>query len=152
MKLARGDLPDRVYFWFWIGSSPTPLPRQQVVSLSQFSCVSPVELTGGRGVMGGVKSHYRKKALPSISNSVLSGRGPQTDTLFDWSDSGLVAKRRLPQSPTPKRTTLYWSSLQSVLRIHDILVRIRISVHMANGSGSCYFRQWPSRWQLKTFF
>jgi hypothetical protein len=34
----------------WLGSSPTPSPlsRQQVVSLSQSSCVSPVELTDGR--------------------------------------------------------------------------------------------------------
>ncbi len=35
-----------------------------------------------------------------------------------------------------------------------ILVRIRIrgSVPLANGSGSWYFRQWPSRWQLKINF
>ncbi len=34
-----------------------------------------------------------------------------------------------------------------VLRIHDILVRIRIrgSMPLTNGSGSCYFRLWPSR-------
>jgi hypothetical protein len=35
-----------------LSSSPTPsplLPRQQLVSLSQSSCVSPVELTDGRG-------------------------------------------------------------------------------------------------------
>ncbi len=42
----------------------------------------------------------------------------------------------------------------------DILVRIRIqgSVRLPNGSGSdyisgsCYFLQWPSRWQLKIVF
>ncbi len=44
---------------------------------------------------------------------------------------------------------------KTVLRIRDILVRIRIrgSVPLTNesgsGSGSCYFRQWPSRWQRK---
>jgi hypothetical protein len=34
-----------------LGSSPLPssLSRQQVVSLSQFSCVSSLELTDGRG-------------------------------------------------------------------------------------------------------
>jgi hypothetical protein len=34
---------------------------------------------------------------------------------------------------------------QPVLRIHEILVRIRIrrSIPLTNGSGSCYFRQWP---------
>jgi hypothetical protein len=32
--------------------------------------------------------------------------------------------------------------LKSVLRIHDILlwIRIRGSMHLTNGSGSCYFR------------
>ncbi len=38
------------------------------------------------------------------------------------------------------------------LRIRDILVRIRIRVSIplsnGSGSGSCYFRQWPSRWQI----
>jgi hypothetical protein len=36
-----------------------------------------------------------------------------------------------------------------VLRIRDILVRIRIrgSVPLTNGSGSCYFREWTSRRQ-----
>ncbi len=36
------------------------------------------------------------------------------------------------------------------MRIRDILVRIRGSVPLStNGSGSCYFSQWPSKWQLK---
>ncbi len=45
-----------------------------------------------------------------------------------------------------------------VFRIRDILVRIRIrileSVPLTNGtgSGSCSFRQWPSRRQKKIFF
>ncbi len=40
---------------------------------------------------------------------------------------------------------------KSVFRIHDILVRIRIrgSMPLTNGSGSCYFRHWPSRRQQK---
>ncbi len=41
-----------------------------------------------------------------------------------------------------------------VLRIHDILVWIRIrirgSMHLNNGSGSSYFRHWPSIGQQKT--
>ncbi len=48
-----------------------------------------------------------------------------------------------------KRTRKY----KSVLRIHDILVRIRVrgSMPLTNGSrsGSCYFRHWPSRRQQK---
>ncbi len=38
-----------------------------------------------------------------------------------------------------------------VLRIHDIFVWIRIrgSMRLTNGSGSCYFRHWPARCQQK---
>ncbi len=51
----------------------------------------------------------------------------------------------------------FFYSFVLVLRIRDFLVRIQIrgSVPLTNGfgswsfSGSCYFRQWPSRWQLK---
>ncbi len=50
--------------------------------------------------------------------------------------------------------------LQSVLRIHDILgwIRIRGSKPLTNGSwsgfgsGSCYFRHWPSRCEQKNNF
>ncbi len=48
-------------------------------------------------------------------------------------------------------TRLLWIS---VLRIHDILVWIQIwisgSMPLTNGSGSCYFRHWPSKCQQKT--
>ncbi len=42
----------------WFGSSPTPSPlsRKQAVSLSQSSCVSPVELTDWKGG-GGEQIH-----------------------------------------------------------------------------------------------
>ncbi len=53
-------------------------------------------------------------------------------------------------------------NIPAVLRIHDILgwirIRIRGPMHLTNGSGSgfgsgsCYFRQWPSRCQQKTNF
>ncbi len=52
---------------------------------------------------------------------------------------------------------LFWMYL-TVLRIHDILVRIRIQIHgsmpLTNGSrsGSWYFRHWPSRHQQETNF
>ncbi len=45
-----------------------------------------------------------------------------------------------------------------MLLIHDILVWIRIriwvrgSMPLTNGSGSCYFRHWPSRCQQKNIF
>ncbi len=52
---------------------------------------------------------------------------------------------------------LLWPFIYSaVLRIHDILVWIRIcgSMPLSNrsGSGSCYFHHWPSRGQLKPNF
>jgi hypothetical protein len=54
--------------------SPSPLSRQQIVSLSQSSCVSPVEFTdrGGGELSGrGAKSYDRKKAWPCINYSIL---------------------------------------------------------------------------------
>ncbi len=41
-----------------------------------------------------------------------------------------------------------------VLRIHDILVWIRIrgSMPLTNGSGSCYFCQWPSKMPIKNLY
>ncbi len=63
----------------WFGCSPTPLSRQQVFSLSQSSCVSPVKLTDGRGGGGwgrdgrGAKSYDREKACHSVNYSILRG-------------------------------------------------------------------------------
>ncbi len=53
----------------------SPLSHQQVASLSQSSCVSPVQLTDGRGGGGGrgADSYDLKKAWPSVSCSILSG-------------------------------------------------------------------------------
>jgi hypothetical protein len=51
----------------WFGSSTMhPLSRQKFVSLSQSSCVSPVELTDGRGGLEGVgeEPNYKKKSNP----------------------------------------------------------------------------------------
>ncbi len=65
----------------------------------------------------------------------------------------------LPPPPSPFLFTVY-TSRGAVLWIRDILVpfRIRGSVPLTYGSGfgsgswSCFFRQWPSRWQQKIFF
>ncbi len=56
----------------WFGSSPTPCP-QQVVSLSQSFCLSPLELTDGGGWGEEPKSYDGEKALSSINHSILSG-------------------------------------------------------------------------------
>jgi hypothetical protein len=54
-----------------------PLSRQQVVALSQSSCVTPVELTDGRGGedRGGAKSYDGEKGWCSVKHSRLSGWG-----------------------------------------------------------------------------
>jgi hypothetical protein len=63
----------------WFGSPITPFlfSREQLVSLSQSSCVLLVELTdgcgGGARGGGGAKWYGRKKAWPSINHSILSG-------------------------------------------------------------------------------
>ncbi len=62
-------------------SAPRPPPstpplRQQVVSLSQSSCVLPVKLTEEGEAVGcgrGAKSNDREKAWSSINHSMLSG-------------------------------------------------------------------------------
>jgi hypothetical protein len=56
---------------------PPTLSCKQVVSFSQSSCVSPVELTDGRGggeeSGGGAKTYVGEKAWSSINPSILSG-------------------------------------------------------------------------------
>jgi hypothetical protein len=73
----------QLYILNWLLLHPfhQHLYRQQVVPLSQSSCVSPVELTNGRGGEGeGKKSQIirRRESLVlyiSIYHSILSGRG-----------------------------------------------------------------------------
>jgi hypothetical protein len=66
----------------FLGLAPRP-SSQQVVSLSQSSCVSPVELTDGRGG-GGAKS-YDRETWPSMNHSILSGRNESYLTWICWS-------------------------------------------------------------------
>jgi hypothetical protein len=70
--LQRTSLSRRRTIWLL----PHHLFRQQVVSLSQSSCVSPVELFDGRKDLeggGGAKSYDGENAWPSINHSTLSG-------------------------------------------------------------------------------
>jgi hypothetical protein len=57
--------------------SPLHFSRQEVVSLSQSSCVSPIELTDGKGGegVGGTKSYDGLKAWFFGNNSILSDSG-----------------------------------------------------------------------------
>ncbi len=63
----------------------SPLIRQQVVSLYQYSCVSPVQLIfdrRGRGWCGeGAKSYKGENAWSSINHSILSAYRPTLQNL-----------------------------------------------------------------------
>jgi hypothetical protein len=70
---------------------PDPLSRQQVVSLSQSSIVSPVELSDGRGGEGvGEEQNYTKgeKAWSSINHSIFSGPPLRHDASISSCRSG----------------------------------------------------------------
>jgi hypothetical protein len=62
----------RTYYSAQRPPPPPTLSHQQVASLSQSSCVSPVQLTDGREGGGGygAESYYRKKAWPSKTSSM----------------------------------------------------------------------------------
>ncbi len=117
----------------WFGSlltHYTPTPRQQVVSLSQSSCVSPGELTdlGGRGGRGA-----RSYVLPTLNQSILSGskegkviwflatlnKGYSSAMAF-WSEllvNSLVLLTHILPSPfTPGCESLGFKLLASVLK------------------------------------
>ncbi len=57
---------------------PSPLSRQQPVSLSQSSCVSLVELTEGKGGELGVGEQPIRTTAPSINHSILSAGLPMS--------------------------------------------------------------------------
>jgi hypothetical protein len=60
----------------WLSLTPYPISSQQDVSLSQSTCVLPIELTeGGGGARGGggAKSDDGEKDWSSINHSILSG-------------------------------------------------------------------------------
>ncbi len=86
--------------------------------------VCPPPRSGGRGTLTG-ESGVGRVQTPTTGHTV------HCDTLYTYT--------YLCQEP--------------VLRIHDILgwirIRIRGSMPLTNGSGSCYFRHWPSRCQQK---
>ncbi len=82
-----------------------------------------------------------------------------------WHTRRLGSSRRPPcrrcrgqTGPDLTKMHGYWRRCRRyivpVLRIHDILVWIRIrgSTPLTNGSGSFYFHHWPSRCQQKIFF
>jgi hypothetical protein len=59
--------------FFEFGLSPTlPFSRQQVVSLSLSSCVSPFELIDGRGEGLGAEPNHMTGSWSSTNHSILS--------------------------------------------------------------------------------
>jgi hypothetical protein len=85
----------------------------------------------------------------------MPGRHPE---MHGGVEPGGVRQPTLTEQPLfrPQGAYLYLllPVLRIVFRIHDILVWIRIrgSMPITNGSGSCYFRHRPSRCQQKTNF
>ncbi len=76
------------------------------------------------------------------------------------SSTGFLKKKctatQINQMPDSADLHFFLQMFIAVLRIHDILVWIQIriwicgSMPLTNGSGSCFFRHWPSRCQQKT--
>jgi hypothetical protein len=62
----------------------TPLSSQQIVSLSQSSCASPVELAQGRGDRGWARSQILRprEAWSPINRSLLFAQSPLFTSLF----------------------------------------------------------------------
>ncbi len=72
-----GFLSD-VWFGFSLKPLILPLSRQQVVSLSQSFCMSPIELTDG----GGGQIIRRRESLVLCNHAIFSGK------LCEWEDVG----------------------------------------------------------------
>ncbi len=69
-------MEDQAFLGSYDSAPRPPPPLQQIVSLSQSSCVSPVQLTEGRvggGGGRGAESYERKEAWVFINRSILSG-------------------------------------------------------------------------------
>ncbi len=96
-----------------------------------------------------VSKYPVKKQGGALNSTVLSQDKGQTDfsprLTVKWRPIICSANGELPSE---------LEQFKAVLRIHDILgwIRIRGSMPLTNGSGSCYFRHWPSRCQHKTNF
>ncbi len=88
---------------------PPPPFRQQIACLSQSSCVSPVELTTGRGGGGGggargAKSYHCEKAWPSMNQSKLFARRLRRELfvrsgLYCW--NGMFVSATWTRAPPP---------------------------------------------------
>ncbi len=97
---------------------------------------------------------------------VSSQKRPEKHTLFQWLQnrpSDLSTSRDGTFKKNNSKFTCMcnvakdpWHWHNSKFRIHDILVwiqiRIRGSMPLTHGSGSCYFRNWPSRRRQKANF
>jgi hypothetical protein len=108
----------------WFGSTPAPPPlsQQQIPSLSQSSCVSPVHLTDGRGGGGeeaGVEPSHttgRMKTWASINRSILSDS--HHSEIIHW---GII--RILSGIP------FTWCSIDSLISLDHTLLTQDSSLH-----------------------
>jgi hypothetical protein len=129
--LWRTRLSLRHLIWFL----PPPLSRQQVVSLSQSSCLTQ---GGGEGVEG-AKSYDREKAWSSIKHSILSG------WLIKMIEAILCHKylcmsKNLKWRPTPglinirRNRYTYWYLISCIPRPGYSVLTMPDSVHSLPGT------------------
>ncbi len=126
------------------------LENEPFYVFSYFLTFSVPSLNQECSVTGIHTQHLQNKS----SMSTTGCRPTPSSTCSD----GIVGKKpfeRVNYPPSP-----HWDRRaiqpKSVFRIHNIFgwirIRIRGSMPLTNGSGSCYFRHWPSRCQQKTNF
>jgi hypothetical protein len=107
--------------------------------------------------------HIKKTTRITVYSLVIffhiSGDIPLDPAVMKTSDSGNWSPARTCWNLSLlqynyRLLSTWFPMVQSVLRIHDILVWIRIrgSMRLTDGSGSFYFHYWPSRCQQKTNF
>jgi hypothetical protein len=113
--------------WFGSSSIPSSLYSQQVVSLSQSSFASPVDLTDGReggGDGGGAKSSDGETVWSSLKHSILSVCAPLTIGHIPFRPRKYNVRLcflSMNVSTILKPFTLYLSSLQDFLKVsHQI--------------------------------
>ncbi len=137
------------------GSSPIPSPlsRKQAVFLSQSTCVSPVELTDGRGGGGaggsgrGDKSNDREKAWPSI-NCLLSANAPSEETWLTVSTYLLNSLRFFSYSES---LAILISSLNSVYSLTCSPYTLKIYIYSPKISNSAISSSSPREEHLQIF-
>ncbi len=154
----------------FLQSSELGLPQP----LTAGECSPPLLVPGGRGTLAGKRGGGRVPiptrghtpyVLCGVLPTLMYRKKAHAKKSFCWSsEAGLLqpgsGHLHQQQAGEDHGSVLFSIALKPVLRIHDILVWIRIrirgSMPLTNGSGcgsgSCTFHHWPSIRQQKTNF